>query len=159
VFVDHFVDLANLEGAFLRDEPCSAKSRESVTRCRNVDMTTSKLCNQLERVRKRLQRNRKWREHRKDKAYDEIPYRHRQQLKDAAEFDSVCLSRKTEANTITPPRVLVRHPRAVAGLNDSDYQIRMAEWRQHVALNSKPTRRDAYNLPRKNGGYGILACR
>jgi hypothetical protein len=52
-----------------------------------------------------------------------------------------------------------RDPRGVRGLSDSDYQIRMAEWRQHVALNAKPTRSDPYNLPRKSGGLGIVAFR
>ncbi len=121
-------------------------------------MTTLELLNRLERVRKRLERGRRWRERRRRRAPDEITYRHRKQLEDAAEFDRLCLIRKAEPSTM-PPCVVIRHPLSVPELSDSDYQIRMAEWRQYVAVNSKPTRRDPYNLPRKSGGYGILAVR
>ena len=115
-------------------------------------MTTSELYNRLERIRKRLQRNRKRRERRRRRAYDEIPYRYRRQLEDAAEFDRLCGIRKAEPCRVSPAWVRMRDPRTLPGLSDSDYQILMAEWRQHVALNSKPTRRDAYNLPPKSGG-------
>jgi len=126
--------------------------RESVTRWRKEIMTTLELHRRLERVRKRLARSRKWRERQRRRAPAEIPYGHRKQLEDAAEFERLCSIRKTEPCRVTPTLVRVLDPRGVTGLSDSDYQIRLAEWRQHVALNSKPTRRDPYDLPRKSGG-------
>src|SRR5206468_6070754 len=120
--------------------------RESVTRCRMQSMTTSELHARLERIGKRLRRSRKWRERRRRRAHNEIPYQYRRQLEDAAEFDGLCGIRKTEPGRVTPTAIRVRDPRDVPRLSDSDYQIRMAEWRQYVALNSKPTRRDPYNL-------------
>ena len=122
-------------------------------------MTTLELLNRLERIRKRLERGRRWRQRRRRRAPDEVPYGHRKQLEDAAEFDRLCLIRKAEPCTMPPSCIVVLHPLSVPELSDSDYQIRMTEWRQHVALNSKPTRRDLYNLPRKSGGFGAVAFR
>jgi hypothetical protein len=135
------------------------KWRESVTRWRKQYMTTSELLNRLERVRKRLERGRKWTERQRRRTPDEIPYRHRKQLENAAEFDRLCLIWKAEPYRIPAPRVAIRHLRSVPELSDSDYQIRMAEWRQHMRLNPKPTRRDPYNLPRKSGGCIVFTAR
>src|SRR5437773_749131 len=107
------------------------KRCESVTRCRIESMTTSELHARLERIRKRLWRSRKWRERRRRRAHNEIPCRYRRQLEDATEFDRICGIRKTESGRVTPTAIQVRDPRGVPGLSDSDYQIRMAEWRQH----------------------------